>query len=73
MLSFLGFARKGGHVEMDEDDALEAADIEAATPKERADFDATCKTWTGASARCFAYDAGQLANLGDRGCLRLPS
>lgn len=29
---------------MDEDDALEAADIEAATPKERADFRRHLKT-----------------------------
>jgi hypothetical protein len=28
----------GQQAELDEDDALEAADIEAATPKERADF-----------------------------------
>ena len=32
------YVQLGQQAEMDEDDALEAADIEVATPKERADF-----------------------------------
>ena len=32
------YVQLGQQAELDEDEALEAADIEAATPKERADF-----------------------------------
>jgi hypothetical protein len=38
------YVQLGQQAEMDEDDALEAADIEAATPKERADFRRHLKT-----------------------------
>ncbi len=38
------YVQLGQQAELDEDDALQAADIEAATPRERADFRRHLKT-----------------------------